>query len=139
MQEEEYARQSDYWQTPKKTIEDKYLDYLLKWMSDNKGKLFVAEVDNQVVGYVAVAIDDGKDQSPSIAMKELGYIPDFDVLREYQKQGIGKELIKAAEEYLKANNCSYVSLDVTEGNPALGFYYKQGYKDYSRNLKKQIN
>ena len=72
-------------------------------------------------------------------MKELGYIPDFDVLREYQKQGIGKELIKVAEAYLKANNCSYVSLDVTEGNPALGFYYKQGYKDYSRNLKKQIN
>ena len=141
LQEDEYARQPEYWQEPQKAIDDNYFGYLLKWMKDSNGTLFVAEIDGEVAGYVAIAIDEGKDSNPSspcIAMKRMGYIPDIVVLREYHKQGVGKELLKKAEEYTKANGCEYISLDITAGNPALDFYYKQGYKDYSRNLKKKI-
>jgi ribosomal protein S18 acetylase RimI-like enzyme len=139
LQEEEVIRQPEYWQTPEKALEDKYLDYLLKLVSSSNGKLLVAEIDSTVVGYVAVAIEDGKDSSPCIKIKRIGYIPDFVVLREYQKQGIGKKLLDAAEQYIKSQGCEYVSLDVTTGNSAIDFYKKLGYKEYSTNLKKKIS
>ncbi len=137
-QEDESARQPEYWQTPEKAIDDKYLDYLLKQVGLNNGKLFVAEMDITVVGFVAVIIDDGKDSSPCVKMKRVGYILDFLVLRKYQKQGIGKKLLDAAEWYIKSQNCEYVSLDVTTGNPAFDFYKKLGYREYSTNLKKKL-
>src|ERR1051326_7425994 len=93
LQEEEAARQPEYWQTPSKALENKYLDYLLKWVGSSNGKLLVAEVDEVVAGYVAIAIEDGKDASPCIKMKRMGYIPDFVVLHKYQKQGIGRRLL----------------------------------------------
>jgi len=138
LQEDESARQPDYWQTPERALEDKYLDYLLKLVVSSNGKLLVAKIGGIVAGYVAVAVEDGKDSSPCIKMKRVGYIPDFVVLRKYQKQGIGKKLLDAAEQYIKSQHCEYVSLDVTTGNPAFDFYKKLGYREYSTNMKKKL-
>jgi ribosomal protein S18 acetylase RimI-like enzyme len=138
LQEEEFARQPDYWQTPEKTLENKYLDYLIKWAADSNGKLLIAEVDGNVAGYLAVIIEDDKDPSPAQQLTKKAYIPDFDVLRAYQKQGIGKKLVAVAEEYAKAHNCEYLSLDVTTGNPAIDFYKKSGFQEYSTHLKKKL-
>src|SRR3989344_7231873 len=133
LQEEEYERQPEYWEKPFKALGENYFEYLLKWMKDGDGTLFVAEIEGEVAGYVAIAIDEGKESSPSspcIAMKRMGYIPDLVVLKKYHKQGVGKELLDKAEEYTKTKDCQYISLDVTTGNSALDFYYKHGYKDY---------
>lgn len=73
LQEEEYARQPEYWQEPFKALADNYFEYLIKWMKDSNGTLFVAEIKGEVAGYVAIAIDEGKDSNPSspcIAMKK---------------------------------------------------------------------
>lgn len=142
LQEDEYARQPEYWQKPLKVLEDNYFGYLLKWMKDSNGTLFVAEIEGEVAGCVAIAIDEGKDSNPSspcIAMKRMGYVPDIIVLRKYQKQGVGKELLNKAEEYTKSKDCEFISLDVTTGNPALDFYHNNGYKNYSINLKKKLS
>ncbi len=139
LQEDEAARQPDYWQKPAKALEDNYLDYLLKWIGKNSGKLFVAETDGVVVGFVAVVINDGKNESPCVKMKRLGYVTDFVVLRKYQKQGIGKWLLDVAEHYIKSQDCEYVSLDVSTGNSAFDFYKKVGYREYSTNMKKKLS
>ena len=138
MQEEDFARQPDYWETPEKALENKYLDFLLKRTSSNNGKLLVAEVDGAVVGYIAIIIEDEKDSRPCMKVKQEGYIPDLVVLRKYQKKGIGKKLLDAAEKYIKSQNCEYISLDVTTGNPALDFYKKLSYKEYSVNIKRKL-
>lgn len=139
LQEDDFARQPEHWETPEKALENKYMDYLLKWVNTNNGKLFVAEIDEVVAGYVAIAIENGKDASPSTKVKRMGYIPDFVVLRKYQKRGVGKKLLNTAEQYVKSQDCEYVSLDVTAGNPAFDFYKKLGYKEYSTNFKKKLS
>ena len=97
LQEEEYARQPEYWQKPFEALADNYFDYLIKWMKDGNGTLFIAEIGDEVVGYVAIAIDEGKDNSPSspcIAMKRMGYIPDIVVLKKISETRGGKRIIK---------------------------------------------
>lgn len=138
LQEEEYVRQPEYWQTPEETKKGDQVAYLVKWMGESNGKLLVAEVDGAVVGYIAVYIYDGKDSSPSIKISPTGYIPDFAVLRSYQKRGIGKKLLDAAEQYVKSQKCEYISLHVTVDNPALNFYEKFGYKEWTAHLKKKL-
>ncbi len=49
-QEDESSRRPEYWQTPEKALEDKYLDYLLKWINTDNGKLFIAEVSGSAIG-----------------------------------------------------------------------------------------
>lgn len=136
--EDDSVRQPYYWQTPEKAIKDGYLEYMLRWVSKSNGKFFVAEIKGIVVGYIIIIIDDDKDSSPCIKIKHLGYILDFVVLHKYRKQGIGKKLLDSAEQYLKSQNCGYVSLDFTTGNPAFGFYKKYGYKECSTNMKKKL-
>ena len=138
LQEDESIRQPEYWQTGEKSIEDGYLGYLLKHASSNNGKLLVAEVGGVAVGYIAVIIENEKDASPCVKMKHAGYVPDFVVLREYQKRGIGKRLLEAAEQYVKSQGCEYLALDVTTGNPAHDFYEKLGYREFSVNMKKKL-
>lgn len=136
LQEDEASRQPEHWETPAKALMDAYLDYLLKRIDGNEGKLFVADVDGVVAGCIAVIID--TDTSPCVVVKRYGYVPDLAVLRAYQKQGLGKELLAAAEEYTRAHGCDYLSLDVTIGNPAADFYKKSGYREYTINLKKKV-
>ena len=138
LQEDESMRQPEYWQTGKKSVEDGYLDYLLKRVNSHNGKLLVAEVNGAVVGFVSVLIENEKDASPCVKMKHAGYVPALAVLREYQKRGIGKRLLEAAEQYVKSQGCEYLALDVTTDNLAHDFYKKLGYREFTVNMMKKL-
>ncbi len=114
-----------------------YFDYLVKKISESDGKIFVAELDGQIAGYIAVKIE--KDDSPRSAIKKNGYISNVAVLKEYQGKGLGQELIKRAEEFTKENGASHIALDVQIGNSALSLYQKLGYKERSMWMNKKLN
>ena len=48
------------------------------------------------------------------------------VAGEYERQGVGRELVKALEQHAKKSSCKNIVLHARE--PALGFYQKLGYK-----------
>ncbi len=48
-------------------VSEVYFDYLVKKIAEGKGKIFVAESDGAVVGYMAVRIEE--DDSPRVAIK----------------------------------------------------------------------
>jgi len=58
----------------------------------------------------------------------MGHIITIDVLPEARRTGLGSRLLNAAEEKLKANACTYVSLETAVDNlAAMRFYRKHGY------------
>jgi ribosomal-protein-alanine N-acetyltransferase len=58
----------------------------------------------------------------------MGRIITIDVAPQAQKSGLGRLLLKGAEEELIKAGCGYVSLEVSVDNPvALHFYKKMGY------------
>ncbi|WP_066392642.1 GNAT family N-acetyltransferase [Neobacillus mesonae] len=62
------------------------------------------------------------------------YIQDIIVHPDYQKNGIGKEIMNLLVDYLNTNapDKSFVGLFASEGNGS--FYEKYDFKDYSPNM-----
>lgn len=92
------------------------------FLDRNPGTSFVAELDGEVVGAL-LAGHDGR----------RGYIHHLGVRAELRGTGIGKELIRWAEEALAELGLEKVHLFVIKSNtPAKAFYEKIGYEQRNR-------
>jgi len=88
--------------------------------------IFVAEIDNKVVGYVNTRVD---------RATKIGSITNIAVLPAYQKKGIGKELVDTAIAHLKSERMEYVRIEALEQNDVgRHFYPKLGFKDVARQI-----
>lgn len=86
---------------------------------------FVDEIDNEIVGYVGLWIND-----------EIGQIVNFLVKKDYQNRGIGKTLMTFVMDYFKNNQVHIISLEVRETNEkAIRLYESFGFKKSYKRLK----
>jgi len=83
-------------------------------------KPFVAIIDKKIIGFIIV------DKDPD--EKKL-YINELWISKEYQRQGLGKKILKNIEDIYKKKGIKkfYLVADTRKGG-ALGFYKKQKYK-----------
>jgi ribosomal protein S18 acetylase RimI-like enzyme len=88
--------------------------------------IFVAELDNRVVGYITTRVDHAT---------KIGSIMNMSVLPAEQKRGIGKDLVDAGIAHLKSERMEYVWIAALEQN-AVGqhFYAKLGFKEVARQI-----
>lgn len=73
-------------------------------------------IDDEIIGILALSPLDNK----AITMKQVA------IDNNYQNQGIGKQLIKYAENYVKNNGYNKIQLSARKS--AISFYKKMGYK-----------
>lgn len=78
-----------------------HMDYLLK---DNQHVIFVAEVDNEVTGWIHVSLYN------SLVSERRANISGLVVDREFHRRGIGRELMQNAEEWAKNCGCHGIIL-----------------------------
>ncbi len=77
----------------------------------------VAEADQRVMGTVMAGYEGHR-----------GWINDLAVCPTKRLQGVGRQLMQAAESALKAAGCPKINLQVRDGNDAvLAFYERLGY------------
>jgi ribosomal protein S18 acetylase RimI-like enzyme len=136
LQEDEKGRQPHVWKDAQE-IKSIYFDYAIKTAAESEGKIFVAEMDGKVIGYIVVLVN--KDESPALSLIKYGYVMDLAVLREYHGRGVGKALMAHAEEYIRSKGLEWMHLDVTISNPAHDFYLKSGYRDKDIRMEKKLN
>lgn len=80
--------------------------------------LYIATVDDNVVGYMGVQIFSGE-----------GYVTNVATLPEYRNQGVAKVLIK---QVLK-HNMEFLTLEVRESNiPAINLYKSLGFTEVGK-------
>ena len=135
LQDAENKRLPHYWMSAEEATHP-YYDYLVKKIIAERGQIFVAEKSERVIGFIAVVTD--KNDSPCVAIKKYAYIPDFAVLKEFQKMGVGKQLMDKAEQFARESGMKYIMLDVTYTNPAFDFYKKYGYREQGITMDKKI-
>ncbi len=108
----------------------KYFDFMFARCVETSGKVFVAEVDTQVVGFVCVwgkVPSEGLDEEPS----EYAFISDLVVLPAYRGRSVGHALLQQAEEYARLQGATTLQLTVLANNTrARKLYNRQGFGDY---------
>ena len=113
----------------------KDLDSLNFWFqTEQEGIIFVAETkEGKFCGHIIVVVGN----MDTLQVKQ-GWIIDLSVKSSFRKQGVGKSLMMAAEEWLIKNKIKWAVLGVTTANKtAVDFYHKLGYKtEYLQLIKK---
>jgi len=103
------------------------------------GKIFVAEVENQIVGFVCLWLkvhSEELDEEPA----EYAFISDLVILPAYRGQGLGRTLLRTAEEYARRHGATTFKLEVLAKNEgALSLYQRHGFSAYHLLLVKHLD
>ncbi|MBN2478774.1 MAG: GNAT family N-acetyltransferase [Parachlamydiales bacterium] len=103
-------------------------------------KAWIFEIEDTVIGYVAVAITHYFHRQGSF-LRIIALVVD----QHYRKLGVGKKLLKVVEDYARQKNCSHVELSSGMHRAKLGshdFYRSLGYfelNDIKKYFGKKLN
>jgi lactoylglutathione lyase len=97
----------------------------------------VAECGGEIVGF----IDAGLERSPDAMHREMFYcnVSEIAVRRQYQKQDIGQQLLRAAEAWGRRQGAQFASMEYHAANTRAGvFYQRMGYGVASNTAIKRL-
>lgn len=89
-------------------------------LESNQAVIFVAEINQQIIGMCSVQILISTAQG-----SKVGLIEDVIISKVYQNQGIGKQLLDFVKNWARQQNLTRLQLLADKNNqPALSFYQK---------------
>lgn len=100
----------------------------------------IAQEDSVIVGCVLVSVHTTNNiEKIEWSVEKYGEVKELFVDIEYRSKGIGKELVQAAEEYVKEKGCDAMFIEVFLPNTlAKKFYEKIGYSERSVEMIKMF-
>lgn len=113
----------------------RYLDKMVNDVNEMNGKVFVLELDGQLIGFIQGIIDPRNDQDDIMYQTTHnaqieGWIGLVYVRAEYRGRRFGIKLIEAIKEHFVANGCTTLRLLVAHDNAnTVDFYHKYGFID----------
>jgi ribosomal protein S18 acetylase RimI-like enzyme len=118
---------------------DAYLAHIFDCCSKWRGRMFVAEADGAVVGFVCVygyVPQEELDESP----EPYGFVSDLVVMPSHRNTGIGQRLLEVAEAYARECGVGELRIGVLRRNGgALRLYERLGFRQYRVELTKRFN
>jgi ribosomal protein S18 acetylase RimI-like enzyme len=118
---------------------DSYVELLLKRCSGTSGRLFIAEADQIVAGFVGVIARVAPNE-PDEEATPYTYISDLVVLPAYRRRGIGSALLRQAEAYARERGMTLLRINVLARNQLAGRLYRAfGFSDYRIELVKRLD
>ncbi|QQS44573.1 GNAT family N-acetyltransferase [Candidatus Roizmanbacteria bacterium] len=118
-------------------IAHEYLEHLLEVCEAGRGKIFVVEIDGNIVGMVSVYIEEDKKHFRKA--RKFALISDLIVMQEYKDQGIIKELLGKTEEYAKSKQVTSLHAPILKGHDeSVNGYLRNGFKEFEIVVRKQI-
>jgi GNAT superfamily N-acetyltransferase len=105
-----------------------------EWLDDPNTYVFIAELDNQPVGYIYAEIWDQPENSWRYARRTV-YIHHITVMPEYQTKGYGAQLMGAVKDLAREKSIPTIALDVWSFNKkARTFFTNQGFTNYNERM-----
>jgi ribosomal protein S18 acetylase RimI-like enzyme len=99
----------------------------IQWdVEANPEGVFVYEAGGRVVGYITTRLD---------GRSRIGWIPNIAIDPASQGRGVGKALMQAALDYLRASGMLYAKIETLEQNKkGRKFYPSVGFKEVARQI-----
>jgi len=119
-------------------VADAYLDRMFARCATWSGRVFVAELDGAVVGFVCVW---GRvpPQEPDEPQADYAYVSDLVVLDAWRRRGIGRALLERAEAYARSLGMDAIGIGVMAGNRnARALYEAREYHEVHVELRKSL-
>jgi GNAT superfamily N-acetyltransferase len=120
-------------------IIEPYFRWMMRRCRRYSGRIFVAEDEGRVIGFVAVL---GRilPADPDEYKKEYALITDLVVSAPFRSRGIGRQLIGLAEQYARECGAGTVRLQASAGNRrGRRFYAEAGYRELVVELIKTLD
>ena len=109
-------------------IVEYFIPYMLDRCAKSDGNILVAELDNEVAGFASI-LTKVKSEELAEGDIEYGLVSDLVVASKFRRQGIGKELLEAAERYAKSKNVRWLRIGVLAANQSADkLYDSMGFK-----------
>jgi ribosomal protein S18 acetylase RimI-like enzyme len=90
-------------------------------------EVLVGEVDGKLAAMASGTVD--QDAA-------LGFIDVLGVGRDFQGQGLGRQMLRAMMEHLKKLGCHYVNLDcLTDNDAGNALYQREGFEETARHIR----
>lgn len=113
-------------------------EFLKQTLSDRLSKIFVADLDGEVAGYVCIRIKEWPNH-PILKPGKFVSIEELVVSPSARRQGIGCRLIAHVEEFAKKRGTLHLELHVWGFNRAAEEFYEDlGYKTSRKHLSKDL-
>lgn len=135
---QDYERLLDDKLADSRKVSKQYLEYMFARCDETGGKVFVAEVDGLVVGFISVWVR-VKAKMIEETEYDYAYVSDLVVLPDYRGLGLGRALLHKAEDYAAREGASLLRLGVLAKNePARRLYNSLGYEERVIELNKRL-
>lgn len=106
--------------------------YIADKIADNNQAIFVAELDNKIVGLAECYILKSPG-FPIIRRRKWVHLDNIAVLRDYQECHIGSYLLEKVIQWAEFKGIKRVELKVYSFNKnAIGFYSSKGFRELSK-------
>lgn len=112
--------------------------YYQELLEDTNSTIFIAKKDETVIGFTVISIE-SSPPFQSLTQRKYGYIHDFGVKKDAQKQGVGKLLFEACMDWTRKMGATSIELNVWAFNTnAIKFYEHFGMESISSKMHIQI-
>ncbi|OGF26387.1 hypothetical protein A2331_06500 [Candidatus Falkowbacteria bacterium RIFOXYB2_FULL_34_18] len=111
-------------------------EYFKERIIQNSGCVFIALINNKIIGYLAGSIQEKQYYRKTINSAE---IDSFFVLNKFRRKYVGSQLFKTFIQWCNSKRIKRISVTTPYENiPAIKFYRKQGFADYDLILESII-
>jgi len=117
-----------------KTLPEHYSDYFyFEILSEFPETFLVAELGDEVVGYIMCRIEYGFSHLKRFGLARKGHIVSVAVVEQHRGRGIGTKLVTSAQEEMAKKSCRECYLEVRVSNlQAIELYEVLNYKRVNR-------
>ncbi len=124
-------------------MKDDYKDkiYLkdMEEVNNNKGKIYLAQEDNKIIGLIMGVIREPVIEFDYERLNKMGDVIELIVTKNIRSKGVGHQLLSKMEEYFKNEDCCTINIDVFGYNDiGKNFYMKNGYHTRMMTVSKRI-
>lgn len=107
-----------------------YVEALLRTVGGKYGRIFVADLEEKLVGMVAGILDDEKAEVSCAVPMKSGKTIELVVSEHFRGQLIGKRLMEHMEDCFRSVGCTHAWVDAFSPNsPARRFYERLQYTE----------